>query len=407
MRSQRSNIPNLAAVDLNLTPFVAIWETTRACDLACRHCRAEAIPDALPGELSTAEGLRLLDELAEMGTPICVLSGGDPAKRKDLLELVRHGTKRGMRMATIPAATPLLTRELVLGLKEAGLAQMALSLDGPTAEIHDSFRRVTGAFDRTMEGAKYAREANLPLQINTVFSTYNWEYFEAMAETVRDLGVVFWEVFFLVPMGRGRELGQMNGAQFEALFEKLAVVARQVDFIVKVTEAPHYRRYLMQTKAKERHPTSPAHPSTAMSGQVEAQGGPARAKGMLPAHMRRDFGPGGSIGLAPKGVNSGNGHLFVSYCGDIFPSGFLPLACGNLRSDSVTNVYRSHRVFKELRSPDLLKGKCGVCEFRHICGGSRARAYAMTNDYLAEEPFCAYEPGPALRERKEGLAYSA
>ncbi len=394
MHSQR-NIPNLAAVDLNLTPFVAIWETTRACDLACRHCRAEAIPDALPGELSTAEGLRLLDGLAEMGTPICVLSGGDPAKRKDLLELVRHGTGRGMRMATIPAATPLLTRELVLGLKEAGLAQMALSLDGPTAEIHDSFRRVTGAFDRTMEGAKYAREANLPLQINTVFSTYNWEHFDAMAETVRDLGVVFWEVFFLVPMGRGRELGQMNGAQFEALFEKLAVVARQVDFIVKVTEAPHYRRYLMQTKAKERHEHGEHH-APAMSEGVR------HGTGMLPAHMRRDFGPGGSIGLAPKGVNSGNGHLFVSYCGDIFPSGFLPLACGNLRSDSVTNVYRSHRVFKELRSPDLLKGKFGVCEFRHICGGSRARAYAMTNDYLAEEPFCAYEPEVSRRAEPAG-----
>ena len=376
------SLPSLAAVDLNLTPFVAIWETTRACDLACRHCRAEAIPDALPGELSTAEGRSLLDELAEMGTPICVLSGGDPAKRKDLLELVRHGTKRGMRMATIPAATPLLTRDLVFGLKEAGLAQMALSLDGPTAGIHDSFRRVPGAFDRTMEGAKYAREAKLPLQINTVFSTYNWEHFDAMAETVRDLGVVFWEVFFLVPMGRGRELGQMDGAQFEALFEQLAVVARQVDFIVKVTEAPHYRRYLMQSKAKERD-----------GHHVSANSGGHHGKGMLPAHMRRDFGPGGSIGLAPKGVNSGNGHLFVSYCGDIFPSGFLPLACGNFRSDSVTNVYRSHRVFKELRSPDRLGGKCGICEFRHICGGSRARAYAMTGDYLAEEPFCAYEPG--------------
>ena len=402
MHSDRS-LPNLAAVDLNMTPFVAIWETTRACDLACRHCRAEAIPDALPGELSTAEGTRLLDELAEMGTPICVLSGGDPAKRKDLLELVRHGTKRGMRMATIPAATPLLTRELVFGLKEAGLAQMALSLDGPTAEIHDSFRRVRGAFDRTMEGAKYAHEAKLPLQINTVFSTHNLEHFDAMVEMVRDLGVVFWEVFFLVPMGRGRELGQMNGSQFEALFEKLAAVARQVDFIVKVTEAPHYRRYLMQTNANananERHehhvptngggrPPSPGHPHEAMAGQAHSH----RGKGILPDHMRRDFGPGGSIGLAPKGVNSGKGHLFVSYCGDIFPSGFLPLACGNLRSDSVTNVYRSHRVFKELRSPDLLGGKCGICEFRHICGGSRARAYAMTNDYLAEEPFCAYEP---------------
>jgi AdoMet-dependent heme synthase len=373
-------LPNLAQVDLNLTPFVAIWETTRACDLACRHCRAEAISSPLPGELSTAEGIRLLDELADMGTPICVLSGGDPAKRRDLLQLIRHGTERGMRMATIPAATPLLTRSFVFALKQAGLAQMALSLDGPTAASHDSFRGVPGAFDRTIEGALYAREAGLPLQINTVFGAHNERDFDALAGLVRELGVVFWEVFFLVPMGRGRELGQMSGDQFEALFEKLATVAKQVDFIVKVTEAPHYRRFLMQAKARERslhQETSPvAH----------------REKGMLPAHMRRDFGPGGSIGLAPKGVNSGNGHLFVSYCGDIYPSGFLPLGCGNVRSDSLTNVYRSHRVFKELRQPDLLKGKCGICEFRHICGGSRARSYAMTDDYLAEEPFCAYEP---------------
>jgi radical SAM protein with 4Fe4S-binding SPASM domain len=298
-----------------------------------------------------------------------------------------------MRMATIPAATPLLTRRLVFDLKEAGLAQMALSLDGPSAEVHDSFRGVPGAFDRTMEGAGYAREAKLPLQINTVFGTHNWQHFDATSELVRRLGVVFWEVFFLVPMGRGRELGQMSGDQFEDLFEKLAAVARRVDFIVKVTEAPHYRRYLMQTKAKERR----SHDSSSPAPKV------LHEKGLLPSHMRRDFGPGGSIGLAPKGVNSGQGHLFVSHCGDICPSGFLPLACGNLRSDSVTNVYRSHRVFKELRTPDLLKGKCGVCEFRHICGGSRARAYAMTEDYLAEEPFCAYEPQRGVRERKENL----
>lgn len=376
----KGQMPDLSSVDLNLTPFVAIWETTRACDLACRHCRAEAISSPLPGELSTEEGIRLLDELADMGTPICVLSGGDPAKREDLFELIRHGHKRGMRMATIPAATPLLNRELVNGLKEAGLAQMALSLDGPTADIHDTFRGVPGAFDRTMEGASYARDAQLPLQINTVFSDYNWEHFDAMAELVDRLGVVFWEVFFLVPMGRGRELGQMNGAQYEELFERLAKIAREVDYIIKVTEAPHYRRFLMQNKPKDNGGRAPAH-------------GSSREKGALPAHMRRDFGPGGSIGLAPKGVNSGKGHVFVSYCGDICPSGFLPLACGNIRSDSVTNVYRSHQVFRELRSPDLLKGKCGICEFRHICGGSRARAYAMTGDYLEDEPFCAYQPG--------------
>ena len=385
---KHGTMPSLAAVDFSQTPFVAIWETTRACDLACRHCRAEAIPEALPGELSTQEGYQVLRELAEMGTPICVLSGGDPAKRPDLCDLVAFGSGLGLRMATIPAATPLLTPKLVHDLKEAGLAQMALSLDGPTAQVHDSFRGVPGAFDRTIEGARFAREAGLPLQINSTFSGYNLDRFEAMASLVREIGAVFWEVFFLVPMGRGKDLGQMTGDQFEELFEKLSHYAHGVGFIVKITEAPHYRRYLVQE-----HGRRSGHPAEAEARPGDRPASGPREKGALPWHMRRDFGPGGSIGLAPKGVNAGNGHLFVSYRGDVFPSGFLPLPCGNIRENSLREIYRTHPVFRELRDPRLLKGKCGICGFRDLCGGSRARAFAMTGDYLAEEPFCAFEPG--------------
>lgn len=382
-------MPSLSDVDFNETPFVAIWETTRACDLACRHCRAEAISTPLPGELTREEGFSVLRQLAEMGTPICVLSGGDPAKRPDLCELISYGAQLGMRMATIPAATSLLTQELVESLKEAGLAQMALSLDGPVAEVHDTFRGVPGAFKKTLEGAGFARAAGLPLQINTTFSSFNLDYFVEMTEVVGSLGAVFWEVFFLVPMGRGRDLGQMNAEQFEILFEQLARYSHQVDFIVKITEAPHYRRYLIQEHAsRDRTERSEHRPSDKHT---------MRAKGELPWHMRRDFGPGGSIGLAPKGVNAGNGHLFVSYCGDVYPSGFLPLPCGNIRQGSLKEIYRTHPVFRELRDMDLLKGKCGVCEFRNICAGSRARAFAMTGDYLAEEPFCAYDPVPVRK----------
>jgi radical SAM protein len=383
--------PRLSAVDFGKTPFVAIWETTRACDLACHHCRAEALSRPLPGELSTEEGFAVLDELASMGTPICVLSGGDPAKRIDLCRLVRHGKNLGMRMATIPAGTPLLTRDLVSQLKDAGLAQMALSLDGPTPEVHDTFRNTPGAFDLTLQGAIYAAEIGLPLQINTVLSAYNEHYFSSIAELVRLLDVVFWEVFFLVPMGRGKELGQMNAQQFEALFARLADFSQSVKFIVKITEAPHYRRYLMQHRRPAPHGDRPVRLSGLSFASYDVRQ-PKPFPVQLPAHMTRDFGPGGSIGLAPKGVNSGNGHLFINYRGDICPSGFLPLPCGNVRRDSIAEVYRSHRVFRELRDPDLLKGKCGICEFRNICGGSRARAFAMTGDYLAEEPFCAYQP---------------
>jgi radical SAM protein len=375
-------MPSLTDVDFAKSPFVAIWETTRACDLACRHCRAEAIPEPQPGELGTEEGIVLLEDLAGMGTPICILSGGDPAKREDLCQLVAYGNRLGMRMATIPAATPLLTRDLVLGLKNAGLAQMALSLDGPTAEVHDKFRGVEGAFQHTLCGAEWARELELPLQINTTFSSYNLEFFESMTEIVGRLGAVFWEVFFLVPTGRGREVGQMNAEQFESLFQKLAEYSHKVDFIVKITEAPHYRRFLVQEHAKKEETKRVADTNT-------------QERGQLPWHMRRDFGPGGSIGLAPKGVNAGNGHLFVSYDGDIYPSGFLPVPCGNVRQASLKEVYRTHPVFLELRDLSLLKGKCRVCRYRDICGGSRARAFAMTGDYLAEEPFCVYEPGSA------------
>lgn len=369
--------PNPNAIDFDQTPFVAIWETTRACDLACRHCRAEAIPTGDPAELTTAEGFALLDDLAAMGTPICVLSGGDPAKRHDLIELVRHGAGTGMQIATIPAATPLLDRQLVVALKEAGLAQMALSLDGPTAEIHDAFRGVPGAFDRTIAGARYAREVGLPLQINTTFSAENRHQFVGLAQLVNELGAIFWEVFFLVPMGRGVDVAQMNADEFEEMFEQLAEFAASVDFIVKIVEAPHYRRYLMQHRIDLGHRHGGGHPG----GRPD-----------LPDRMSRDFRGHGPIGLAARGVNSGKGHLFVSRTGDICPSGFLPLPCGNVRQDAIATVYREHPVFRELRDPSALKGKCGLCEYRAACGGSRSRAFAMTGDYLETEPFCAYEP---------------
>jgi len=373
--------PNPNAIDFDQTPFVAIWETTRACDLACRHCRAEAIPTGDPAELTTLEGFALLDELAAMGTPICVLSGGDPAKRSDLIKLVRHGAGTGMQIATIPAATPLLDRQLVVALKEAGLAQMALSLDGPDAASHDAFRGVPGAFDRTIAGARYARDVGLPLQINTTFSAENRHQFAAMAQLVKELGAIFWEVFFLVPMGRGVDVAQMNADEFEEMFEQLAEFAASVDFIVKIVEAPHYRRYLMQHRIDPGHRHGGGHPGGQPGGRPD-----------LPDRMSRDFRGHGPIGLAARGVNSGKGHLFVSRTGDICPSGFLPLPCGNVRQDAVATVYREHPVFRELRDPSALKGKCGLCEYRAACGGSRSRAFAMTGDYLETEPFCAYEP---------------
>ena len=368
------------AVDFAIAPFLVIWETTQACDLSCTHCRASAQPLRHPGELTTGEGKRLLAEAAEMGTPVFILSGGDPVKRPDLCELIRHGKERGLRMGTIPAATAALTPELVRSLKETGLDQMALSLDFPRAELHDAFRGVPGAFAKTMAAVAWAHQCNLPLQINTTLCGRSAPFLEEMAALVGQLGIVFWEVFFLVPMGRGETLGGLTPAQCEALFEILYAVQKQSKFIVKVTEAPHYRRYVAQREAD----TAP-------------RGGPLHG-GAMPRLLQRSEGPGHTVGLAPRGVNAGNGFAFVSHTGEVFPSGFLPVAAGNVREQSLAEIYRHSTLFRTLRDAGALHGRCGRCEYRAICGGSRSRAYALTGSALATDPWCAYEPAaPAAR----------
>jgi len=359
------------SVDFNQAPFLVIWETTQACDLACSHCRASAQPQRHPGELSTVEGEALLDQVAAMGTPVCILSGGDPVKRPDLYQLIRHGKQIGLRMGTIPAATATLNADLVRGLKEVELDQMALSLDFPTAELHDTFRGVPGAFAKTMAAVEWAHRYTLPLQINTTLCGRSAPYLEDMVKLVEGLGIVFWEVFFLVPMGRGEELGGLEPEQCESLFEILYRVQKRAPFVLKVTEAPHYRRYVAQ---HEQH-------------RPETTAGAA-----LPQLLQRSEGPGHTVGLAQRGVNAGNGFAFVSHTGDIMPSGFLPITAGNVRTHPLADIYRNSPLFRKLRDPEALLGRCGRCEYRAFCGGSRSRAYALTGSYMATDPWCAYEP---------------
>ncbi|MBI4353849.1 MAG: TIGR04053 family radical SAM/SPASM domain-containing protein [Candidatus Omnitrophica bacterium] len=345
------------------SPFIVIWETTQACDLACAHCRAEAQPLPLPGELTPHEGLNLIDQIAALDAKICVLSGGDPLKRSDLTALIRHGKQRGLRMGTIPAATPRLTESVVRDLKAAGLDQMALSLDFSAAEAHDRFRGVEGAFAKVIEAVDWAHRASLPLQINTVVSALNVRDLDGLIALVQRLGIVFWEVFFLVPVGRGNAVPGLAASQYEEVFARLYTLSRTVPFLIKVTEGMHYRRFCLQRQ---------------------------RAEGFA-TPSRNGYGPHGSIGISPQSVNAGKGHVFISSVGDVYPSGFLPLSVGNIRQSSLAQLYREAPVMHELRQPNRLKGRCGVCEFRTICGGSRARAYALTGDYLAEDPSCTYQ----------------
>jgi radical SAM protein len=360
-------------IDYEQAPFLIIWETTQACDLACHHCRASAQPLRDARELSTAEGEGVLRQAAAMGTPIVVLSGGDPLKRPDLYHLIRYGADLGLRMATIPAATPLLTGEVVARLKEAGLSQMALSLDFPRADLHDAFRGVPGAFAKTMQAVEWAHAHRLPLQINTTLCAESAPHLPEMVDLVGRLGVVFWEVFFLVPMGRGAGLTGLSAAQCEEIFGVLYAAQKSARFLIKITEAPHYRRYVAQREM--RNGSQPIAP-----------------EGKLPPSLVRTEGPGHSIGLAPQGVNSGNGFLFISHSGEVYPSGFLPITAGNVRRHRLAPLYRDSELFRQLRRPESFGGACGSCEYNRICGGSRSRAFALTGDPLASDPWCLYRP---------------
>jgi radical SAM protein len=374
----------MKSVDFRQAPFLVIWETTQACALACRHCRASARPWRDPLELTTDEGRRVVRQTAEMGTPLIVFTGGDPVSRPDLFELIAEGKACGLRTATIPAATDALTADLVARLEEAGLDQMALSLDFPEAARHDAFRGVPGAFEKTMRAVSWAHGVGLPLQINTTVCADTVPFLEQMAAFVESLGIVFWEVFFLVPTGRGADLGGLRAEECERVFALLHRVQQKGSFIVKVTEAPHYRRHVAQQarRASGHH----GRPQGAVS---------------MPALLTTSEGPGHTVGLAPRGVNAGNGFLFVSHRGQVFPSGFLPVAAGSVREQHLADIYRNAPLLRALREPDLLKGRCGACEFREICGGSRSRAFALTGDPFATDPWCAYHPARA------GLAPSA
>ena len=262
-----STAENKPRVDFNERPFIAIWEATQACDLACVHCRASAQPLRSSFELSTAEAQRLIDQIAEMRVPVFVITGGDPLKRPDIFDLVEYATARGVRTSLTPSATPLLTREAIAELQRRGLARLAVSLDGSTAEIHDAFRRVPGSYEWTLQAIRWARELGLPVQINTTITRRNVADFDDMVRLLETLDIAMWSVFFLVPTGRGQLDDLISAEEFEAVFAKLYQVARRARFDIKTTEAQHYRRYILQTRAAERRcqgrapsPTSRPHP---------------------------------------------------------------------------------------------------------------------------------------------------
>jgi radical SAM protein len=370
--------------DVAERPFIVIWEVTRACALACAHCRADAVRHRHPLELDTDQGRRLLDDLAAYGPPrpIVVLTGGDPFERPDLADLVAHGTAAGLSVALSPSVTPRLTPAALSELRAAGAKAFSLSLDGANAATHDGFRGVDGVFDATLEAAAAVRDLGSRLQINTTVTRDNVGELPAVLRQVVDLGASLWSVFFLVPTGRGELLRPLEASQVEEVLHWLHEVADHVP--IKTTEAPHFRRVAMQRAAS-------ADPEVAFPP------GPLRARLREETIARfAASGPPRRRPRPPLDVNAGRGFAFVDHLGRVQPSGFLPLSAGSVRDTPFPEIYRSSSLLRSLRDPAGFGGRCGRCSFRDICGGSRSHAYAVSGDPLAEDPSCAFDPPAVL-----------
>lgn len=363
----------LQRLDFDQAPFTIAWEVTRACAYACDHCRADAQPKRDPRELTTAEGRDLIDQLAKFGNqPILVLTGGDPLMRRDLFELAAHADAAGLRVSLTPTATALATRDRMRQAREAGVKRVAFSVDAADAATHDSFRGFEGSFERTMAGLRAATAEGLPVQVNTTVYADNADHLERMVPMLTDQGVVQWSVFFLVPTGRGGRLPMLDAEGHERALNWLYALTQTAPFDIKATAAPQYRRIAIQ-RARA---AAAADAGDAASGRVAGAG------------YRYEDG----LDRPVKGVNDGRGFMFISHTGDVTPSGFLPIVAGNVRDLSPVTIYREAKLFRDLRDPALLKGKCGRCRFKVVCGGSRARAYGVTGDYLAEDPSCIHQP---------------
>ena len=365
--------------DASERPFIVIWEVTRACQLVCTHCRADAIRTRNPLELTTDEGRRLLDDLASFGSPrpLVVLTGGDPFERPDLPELVAHGTKIGLSMALSPSVTDRLTRSVLVELRDAGAKAVSLSLDGASAETHDAFRGVEGVFDATLEAASTVREVGLRLQINTTVTRGNVHELPRMLKSVLDLGADLWSVFFLIPTGRGKQLEPLTAADEEEVLHWLHDVSTLV--AIKTTEAPHYRRIAIQRAGVDA--LDDAFPVGPLRSRLRHDTAELLTGQEAPRRPR-----------PPIDVNSGRGFAFVDHVGVVYPSGFLPIAVGSVRDQPFPEIYRGSELLQGLRNPDGFGGRCGQCEFRTVCGGSRSHAYATTGDPLAEDPSCLFQP---------------
>jgi radical SAM protein len=370
-----------APLDLDRRPILVFWETTRACGLACLQCRACAISEPLPGELSTAQAKRFVDSLAGFGMPrpVLVATGGDVLMRHDLDEMVARARALKVPVALAPSVTPLLTRERIDGLHRAGVKVVSISLDGASPATHDAVRGVEGHFVETVAAVRRLRAAGLTVQVNTVVMHDNVEELPQIARIVRETGASIWEVFFLIRVGRGLALGELSPAENEDVCHFLLDASRY-GFVVRTVEAPFFRRIV--AVRKDEPAGTDAHATYGLGPLYER----------LASGLRAELGaPASPPKAQTKGTRDGRGIVFIAHDGEITPSGFLPLSLGNVVRDDIVDVYREHPTLLRIRAAEF-GGRCGRCAYRELCGGSRARAYAATGDALAEDPACAFEP---------------
>jgi heme b synthase len=354
------------------------WEVTKRCNLTCAHCRASAEDVAYEGELTLVECKRVIDEIKTIGNPILILSGGEPLARPDVFEIGKYASSKGLRVVMGSNGT-LIDGEVASKLTTIPIGRIAISLDFPTPQLEDGFRGRTGAFDMAMAGIENARKAGVEIQINCTITKMNFHLLGELVDLALKVGAVAFHPFLLVPTGRGKglEAVELSPDEYEQALNKIYDMQVELGdrLFFKPTDAPHYMRVVSQRQRKGAGQTesgpvsSPSHPSPRSAGH-----------------------PGGSPNGMTRGCLAGVGFCFVSHTGKVQGCGYLTVEAGDLKRQSFGEVWRDSPVFKDLRNLDNIKGKCGVCEYKRVCGGCRARAFETTGDYLNAEPYCSYQP---------------
>jgi len=363
-------------------PRLVFWEVTKGCNLRCVHCRASATELSSPNDLATSTALKIIDQIAEFSNPILVLSGGEPLYRSDIFQLARYGTDKGLRIALATNGT-LVTKEVARMIVDSGVKRVSISLDGADSETHDTFRGIPGAFDAAVQGLRNLKALGMSVQINMTIARHNAHQLPEVLGLAKSLGADALHTFLLVPVGCGVDIAaeqMVPPEEYERMLNWFYDQSLEGGIELKATCAPHYFRVARQRRVADRKAAE------AMAGSTGIEFKPA---GVRPAAAT---GHPGDMNAMTKGCLAGTGVCFVSHEGEIYPCGYLPALAGDLRKQTFSDIWQNSVVFHQLRDTGNLKGKCGCCEFRNICMGCRARAYAASGDYLAEEPFCVYEP---------------